>query len=133
MLGGDRSGRAAGCRPCAATMQASASSPRTGSAPRRRRWRRRGVLVEDALDLERRDVLAAAPDHVLAPVDEVEVAFGRAADDVAGVEPVVGPRLGGRLVVLQVAGEEVLARVRAGGADEQLAGNVDRGLGALGR
>ena len=91
----------------------------------------RRMLVEDALDLDRRDVLAAPPDHVLAPVDEVEVALGAAPDDVAGVEPAVGPRRLGRRVVLQVADEEIAARVDAGGANEQLAGNVDAAIDAL--
>ncbi len=100
------------------------SAPRAGRcrrAPRRRApgraWRRRrsrrppDAGVEDALDLDRRDVLAAAPDDVLAPVDEVEVALGVAPDDVAGVEPAVGPGFLGRRLVLQVAEEEVAARV----------------------
>ena len=79
------------------TMQASTSSPRTGSGvaatPTAATAR---VLGDDALDLDRRDVLAAAADHVLAPVDEVEVAVGAAPDDVAGVEPAAGPGLVGR-------------------------------------
>src|SRR5436189_6306704 len=89
------------------------------------------MLVEDALDLDRRDVLAAAPDDVLAPVDEVEVAFGAAPDDVAGVEPAVKPCRLGRRVVLEVADEEVATRVDAGGANEQLAGDVDAAVDAL--
>ena len=81
--------RAARCRP----------APRR-RAPRRA-WRRRArglhrrMLVEHALDLDRRDVLAAAADHVLLAVDEVEVAFGVAPHHVAGVEPAVGPGLVG--------------------------------------
>ena len=94
--------------------------------------RRHGrVRVEDALDLERRDVLAAAPDDVLAPVDEVEVALRTALDDVAGVEPAVGPRLLGGRLVLEVAEEEVAPRVVTGGPHEQLARHADGDVGAL--
>ena len=53
-----------------------------------------GVLVERGFDLGRVDVLAAADDDVLQPVDDVEVAVGVEAAEVAGVEPAVGERLG---------------------------------------
>ena len=98
----------------ACTMQASTSSPRTASGVggHRRRLHRR-MLVQHALDLDRRDVLAAAADHVLLAVDEVQVAVGVAPHDVAGVEPAAGPGLVGGRLVLQVAGEEVAPRVGA--------------------
>ena len=83
-----------------------------------------------ALDLDRRDVLAAAPDHVLAPVDEVEVALGAAAHDVAGVEPAAVPGLLGGPLVLQVVEEEIAPRLGAGGAHQQLARVVDADVDA---
>ena len=94
-------------------MQASTSSPRSVGRGGDGRALHRRMLVQHALDLDRRDVLAAAPDHVLLAVDEEEAAFGVAPHDVAGVEPAAGPGLLGRGVVLQVAGEEVAARIGA--------------------
>ena len=49
-----------------------------------------GMLVEHLLDLARVDVVAAADDHVLLAVDDVEVAVLVLAADVAGGEPAVG-------------------------------------------
>ena len=51
------------------------------------------VLVEHPLDLGAGDVLAAGHDHVLEPVDDVEVAVVVLHADVAGVEPAAGERL----------------------------------------
>src|SRR6201999_1144982 len=48
------------------------------------------VLVEHLFDLARVDVVAAADDHVLGPVDDVEVAVLVDAPDVAGIQPSVG-------------------------------------------
>ena len=50
------------------------------------------VLVEHALDLGARDVLAARHDHVLEPVDDVEVPVVVLHADVAGVEPAARER-----------------------------------------
>ena len=50
------------------------------------------MQLDDLLDLEGRDVLAAAADGVGAPADEVEVAVVVAAREVAGVEPQVAAR-----------------------------------------
>ena len=50
------------------------------------------VLVEHALDLGAGDVLTAGHDHVLEPVDDVEVPVVVAHADVAGVEPAAGER-----------------------------------------
>ena len=67
----------------------------------RHRERRRlddvGMLVDERLDLERRDVLAAAADGVLDAVDEVVVAVGVDREPVTGVEPAVAPRGGAGL------------------------------------
>ena len=46
--------------------------------------------VERGLDLDDRDVLAAADDHVLAAAADADVALGVHAREVAGVEPAVG-------------------------------------------
>ena len=109
------------------TMQASTSSPRTASgvAATAEVFTRR-MLVEHALDLDGRDVLAAAADHVLLAVDEEEVALRVAPHHVAGVEPAAGPGFARGRLVLQVAGEEVAPRVVARGAHQQFARRVDR-------
>ena len=52
----------------------------------------RVVLVEHPLHLGAGDVLAAGHDHVLEPVDDVEVAVVVEHADVAGVEPAAGER-----------------------------------------
>ena len=59
------------------------------------------VLVEDLLDLARVDVVAAADDHVLLAVDDEEVAVLVDGRHVAGVQPAVADRLGGRVGRLQ--------------------------------
>src|SRR5919112_588791 len=52
-----------------------------------------GVLEEDLFDLARVDVVAGGHDHVLLPVDDVEVAALVHLRDVARVEPAVPQRL----------------------------------------
>ena len=132
MLAGDRVLAPAWSAALRRTMQASTSSPRTGSGVARDRARgHRRMLVQDALDLDRRDVLAAAPDHVLAPVDEVEVAVGAAPHDVAGVEPAAGPGLLGRRIVLQVAEEEVARGSAPAARTSSSPGTSTRDVGAL--
>ena len=88
------------------------------------------VLHQHAFDFHGRDVLAAAADHVLLAVDEAQRAVGLAAHDVAGVEPAAFPGLVRRRGVLQVAGEETVARIVAGVAHQQLAGFARGGLDA---
>ena len=61
------------------------------------------MLVERVLDLARVDAVAAAQDHVLDAVDEVQIAVGVEVADVAGAEPAVGERLARRLGVAPVA------------------------------
>ena len=60
--------------------------------------------VDEALfDLDAVDVLAAADDHVLGPVRDVQEAVLVQVADVTGVEPAVAERLGRRLRVVEVA------------------------------
>ncbi|HET8607657.1 MAG TPA: hypothetical protein VFL66_11605 [Gaiellaceae bacterium] len=62
------------------------------------------MRVQRLLDLAREDVVAAADDQLLQPVDEVEVAVAVEAADVAGAQPAVrGERRGARGRVLPVA------------------------------
>ena len=49
-----------------------------------------GVLGQHVLDLDAVHVLAGPDDHVLGPVDEVEVAVGVEVADVAAAEPAAG-------------------------------------------
>src|SRR6266508_1815464 len=57
-----------------------------------------GMLEQGLLDLDAVHVLAAADDHVLRPVDEVEEPVLVETTDVAAAEPAVrGDRLGGRV------------------------------------
>ena len=76
-----------------------------------------GMFGHQRLDLERRDVLAAAADRVAHPVDEVVPAVAVDPERVAGVEPAVAPRLGRLLRHLVVARVE---RPRLGGAHDHL-------------
>ena len=55
------------------------------------------VLEQGGLDLGRVDVLSAGDEHVLHPVDDVEVALVVDDRDVAGAQPAVGERRRGRL------------------------------------
>ena len=57
----------------------------------------RRVGRDRVLDLDRVDVLAAGDDHVLDPVDEVDVAVGVEVALVAGVVPAVAERSRGLL------------------------------------
>ena len=62
------------------------------------------MLGEDPLDLGAVDVLAAADDHVLEPVLDVDVAVGVDLAEVAGAEPaVLGDHLRGRLGLAEEA------------------------------
>ena len=67
------------------------------------------VLVEHALDLGAGDVLTAGHDHVLEPVDDVEVAVVVLHADVAGVEPAAGERRARRVGIAPVALEHLRA------------------------
>src|SRR5699024_7245178 len=71
---------------------------------------------DDRLDLLRVEVLTAADDHVLDPVDDGEVAVLVEGSDVAGVEPSVDDRLGGLLGPVEIAAHD------GGAGDEDLAG-----------
>ena len=62
-----------------------------------------GVLVEGGLDLGGVDVLTAADDDVLQPVDDVEEAFVIEPAEVAGEEPAVAEGSGRGLGVVEVA------------------------------
>ena len=69
-----------------------------------------GVGVEGVLDLGAVDVLAAGDDHVLGPVDEVQVAVGVEVADVAGAVPLaVEHGLGRLLGLVPVPGHHVRA------------------------
>ena len=86
----------------------------------------RRMLREHRLDLGRVDVLPAADDHVLGPVQDVEVAVSGQAGDVAGPVPAaVGERSGGGLGIAPVPGEQALA------ADQQLAGGLGGQVAAI--
>src|SRR5690606_7529967 len=69
----------------------------------------RGMGVDRALHLHRRDVLAAGDDDVLGPVAQLDVAVGMADAEVAGVAPAAAERLRGRLLVPAVALHDVVA------------------------
>ena len=83
----------------------------TGARRRRRRRARSPDRRRTRLDVRGRDVLAAGGDEdVLLAIDDLEEAVVGPAADVAGPEPaVVGERRGGRVRILEVAGEHVLA------------------------
>ena len=70
-----------------------------------------GAVGVDRLDLLGEDVLAAGQhDQLLAAADDVQIALGVEAAEVAGAEEAVaGERLAGRLGIVPVAGEDVLA------------------------
>ena len=48
------------------------------------------MAVDRALDLGRIDVLAAGDDHVLGPVEHIDVAVFIEVTDIAGGDPAVG-------------------------------------------
>ena len=85
-----------------------------GDADRRRVGHGR-VLEQGGFDLDAVDVLAAADDHVLGPVDDVDEALVVDAGDVARVQPAVGDRRRRRLRLVPVALDDV------GTLDPQLA------------
>src|SRR6185369_6346438 len=60
------------------------------------------MAVDHALDLDRRDVLAARDDDVLGAVLQLDIAVGVADAEIAGVEPAAREGVVGRLGVLQV-------------------------------
>ena len=89
-----------------------------------------GVFDEGFLHLDRRDVLAAAPDHVLLPVHEVQQAVGIPVDQVAGMEIAPGPGRFGCRGVFQVAAEKAAPRIVPGMAYQQFAGPAGCGVPA---
>ena len=79
------------------------------------------------LDLARADLVAAGLDQVRRPAaDDAPVAVGRAGADVAGEEPAVADRLGGRVGAVEVAREQVRAAHRDL-ADRLVVGLLDVG------
>ena len=80
----------------------------------------RGVSIETLLDLLGVDVLAAADDHVLDPVDDSQVAVLVDDPDVAGVQPSVPDHLGGLVRLAEIAAHHV------GAADHDLAALTGR-------
>ena len=86
----------------------------------------RRVLVERGLDLDAVHVLAAADDHVLGPVDDVDEALVVEPGHVAGVEPAVGEAGRGLRRLVEVALHDVRA------LDPELADLTDRQRGAVG-
>ena len=96
-------------------------------SPTTMHWLDQGVGAQPVLEHGRGDVLAAGGDQdlLLAAGDPDEALVVDLAE-VAGVEPAVGvERLGGRRVVVPVAGEDLAA------PEQQLAvvGDPDRGAG----
>ena len=77
-----------------------------------RGFEHRRVRRERALDLDRRDVLAARDDDVLGAVPDLDVAVGMHHREVAGAEPAVGRGLARRVVVAVVAEHHVVAAQR---------------------
>src|SRR5574337_205708 len=68
-----------------------------------------GMRRERVLDLDRVNVHPAGDDHVLLAVDQRDAAVGVDAREVAGVEPPVAQRLGGRLGFVPVPLHDRLA------------------------
>src|SRR5262249_48103552 len=86
----------------------------------------RRVLVEDVLDLDAVDVLAAADEHVLGAVDDVAEALVVDAGEVAGLHPAVDERLARGLGLVPVALDHLrpLGPERAALAARQLLGAI---------
>ena len=80
------------------------------------------------LDLERRNVLAAAPDRVLDAVDEEVIAVGVDPEGIAGVEPAIAPGPRRRFQVLVVA---VVHRPGPVGTHQHLADLADGDLAVV--
>ena len=91
-----------------------------------RRLEHGGMAVQHVLDLGAVHVLAAAHDHVLRPVDEVDVALVVQVAEVARVVPAVDERGRGLLGLVPVAGHHVVA------SDAHLADLAERHLVAVG-
>src|SRR5271166_2450057 len=70
----------------------------------------RRVLIQDLLDLARIDIEPAADDHVLLPVDNVEVAILVDSAEVTGAEPAAGNRRGRRLRLTPVPLHDEIGR-----------------------
>ena len=68
-----------------------------------RRLEHAGVPVEDVLDLDRRNVLAARDDDVLRAVLKLDIAVGVHDPEIARMKPAAGKGLLGRARVLQIA------------------------------
>ena len=66
-----------------------------------------GILVQDRLDLARRDILPAGHDDVFLAIDDREVAALVEPAEIAGVEPAVDDCLRGRGGILEVAGHHL--------------------------
>ena len=84
-----------------------------------------GMEVEDLVDVPWVDVEAAGDDHVLFPVDDVEIPILIHRGDVARVAPAVAERLG-RLV-----GPVLVAQHHLGTLDDQLPPLSHRDVGHL--
>ena len=63
----------------------------------------RGMLSQDGLYFERSDLLAAAIDQILDPTGDRQVAVVIESADIAGSEPPIDKRRGGRVRVIPVA------------------------------
>ena len=62
-----------------------------------------GMLDKDVFDLDRSDLVAAAHDHVLHPVDMVEVTFRIHISEIAGVKPSASECFRGRFGIAMIA------------------------------
>ena len=78
------------------------------------------MLQQHLVDLSRRDLLAAAVDHLLQSADQRKVAFRVDKPLVAGPKPTVGEGLGVRLGIVGVAAGH------AGPLDHDLTGSAHR-------
>src|SRR6478752_4904057 len=64
------------------------------------------VAEQDLLDLEGRDILTAAPDGVLEPIDKPKIAIGLANNSIPSMEPKIAPCFGGLLRRTKISGCE---------------------------
>ena len=78
------------------------------------------MVGERRFDFEGRDVLARATDDVLAAVDEVDLPVLATPHDVASMQPAAAPGVLRGFLILEIAGEEADARIRAGVTHQQL-------------
>ena len=87
-----------------------------------RNLRHRLVGLQAGLHLRRRDVLTRSADDVLHAIHKVERVVTAPAHGIAGVEPSAAPGLLGGVPVLEVSGEEAVARAfRSAPAHDQFA------------